>query len=331
VNIEKVKRDEAAAAALEAAEEQRMQEVDSERRMRILRGLPVEPIVEAESKDAADGSRPEPTAGGGGRKRRRIAGEDDTERDIRYAKETQITRRPSDANGETTRPKTSNAPLMDPDGHINLFPPEGTRHAAPKNAEAEAETAQKKRAYEDQYTMRFSNAAGFKQAVGAKPWYQAPSAAAEEEKEAAVSQDVWGNEDPRRKERQSRRLATEDPLAAMQRGVLGVRQAETERRKHDEQRQRELAELIEAEKAEKATSTTRRRRRSVEGPGSVESDGHGEGRRHSGHGAEHRSRRRHHRHRSRSRSKVPGDETADPVGWKAGRGGRYSSQFATGT
>lgn len=56
--------------------------------------------------------------------------------------------------------KTSNAPLVDHTGHIDLFPEERSRAPIQKNEEAEREASKKKQEYEDQYTMRFSNAAG---------------------------------------------------------------------------------------------------------------------------------------------------------------------------
>ena len=222
-----------------------MQEVDSERRMQILRGLPVRtrpPSVDGqigqEREGGHDGVKRE-------RKRRRIAGEDDTERDIRLAQEVATGK---DQVAQTVRP-SSDAPLTDRKGNINLFPEEGTsRRGAPKNAEAEAEAAKKKKEFEDQYTMRFSNAAGFKQAVGQKPWYQSSDHGAENG-EVAVTKDVWGNEDPRRKEREKTRLDAEDPLAAMQKGVEELREVKKERKRWKEEREREMREIAEADRS----------------------------------------------------------------------------------
>ncbi|KAA6414575.1 MAG: hypothetical protein FRX48_01324 [Lasallia pustulata] len=244
-NIEKVKRDEAAAAAREAAEEQRMQEVDAERRIQILRGLRVEQLPAADNEQHAESGRR-----GSGRepKRRRIAGEDDTDRDIRLAKEADTTSAAKAGALVTTR-TTSDAPLTDHAGHINLFPMESSRRNGPKNAEAEAETARKKRELEDQYTMRFSNAAGFKQAIGQKPWYHALDAVSAENQDQTPSKDVWGNEDPRRKEREKMRMAADDPLAAIQKGVTELREVERERKRWKEQKERELMDLYQAERA----------------------------------------------------------------------------------
>lgn len=258
-NIAKVKHDEALAAAHEAGEEQRMQEVDSERRIRMLRGLQVTtppPSSEGQTgqgrEGGHDGNRRE-------RKRRRIADEDDTQRDIRLAQEHSVVALGKHEITQTVRPR-SDAPLTDRKGNINLFPEEGSsRRRAPKNDEAEAEAAKKKKEFEDQYTMRFSNAAGFKQAVGQKPWYHYINESAENG-ETAVTKDVWGNEDPRRKERKKSRLDAEDPLAVMQKGVEELREVKKERKRWKDERGREMREIIEADRARAG-----RKRRSREG------------------------------------------------------------------
>ncbi|KAL8803099.1 MAG: hypothetical protein Q9200_006348 [Gallowayella weberi] len=250
-NIDKVRRDEAAAAAREEAEEQRMQEVDAERRIQVLRGL---------RSDALSGDRQpiEPAAQQQGtshkreRKRRKLAGEDDTDRDLRFAREDQASTIPK-KDLQLMSKKSSDAPLMDRRGHIDLFPVEGSRHHAPKNAEVEAEKAKKKKEFEDQYTMRFSNAAGFKQSIGDKPWYQSIGASTEESSEVP-SKDVWGNEDPRRKERERMRVIADDPMASIQKGVAQLRQVEREREKWLQEKQQETEELAEMHKRSKRRS-----------------------------------------------------------------------------
>lgn len=238
-----MKQDEAAAAAREAAEEQRMQEVDAERRIQILRGVKPEVIRDLSEEQAVDHKRAKPGEQTRAPKRKRIQGEDDTDRDIRIVKEI----RASDLRLKTDRTvhakRTSNEPLIDRAGHISLFPPQSSRHLRCKNAEAEAETAKKKKEYEDQFTMRFSNAAGFKQAIGKQPWYHSSSAARDDEIEQGVGTDVWGNADPRRKERQKMRIRSDDPLAAMNKGVKSLREVEKERKKLMKERQCELREL----------------------------------------------------------------------------------------
>ncbi|KAK3170773.1 hypothetical protein OEA41_002855 [Lepraria neglecta] len=334
-NIAKVKRDEAAAAALEEEEEQRMQEADAERRIQILRGLKVEapPAPVEEQEEDRRRSRDVP---GRERKRRRIAGEDDTDRDIRFAQESGALV-PAKAEMQMKSKKSSDAPITDVKGHINLFPVDSSRHNLRKNAEVEAEKAKKQKEFEDQYTVRFSNAAGFKQAVGQKPWYHTMGASGDKYGESeAPSKDVWGNEDPRRKERGKMRMAADDPLAAIQKGVVGVREVEKEKRKWREEKDREIREI---EEAERRRERKRRRRRedddledfSLDGPAKAENkrQHHRRDREDSSrHSLRHRSRSRdrdlHRSHSHRHRSK----KLEDRPGWEAGEGGRYSSQFA---
>lgn len=226
-----------------------MQEVDADRRIRILRGervsTPPPPPAARPTSEAL--SRPERSLkddAGRIRKRRRIAGEDDTERDIRYAREDAeqaSAKREELAVATIRKSKTSDAPILDRDGHINLFPAEGGNKKVEKNKEAEAEAQKEKQSYEDQYTMRFSNAAGFKQSVGQKPWYS--SSAQEVEAPDTRSKNVWGNEDPLRKEREKCRMDANDPLAAMKRGVRQLRATEQERKRWNDEKRKELEAL----------------------------------------------------------------------------------------
>jgi len=310
-----------------------MQEVDAERRIQILRGLKVDPLPTPteerghEGQGSRDGSGRE-------RKRRRVAGEDDTYRDIRFAEENNALV-PAKADLQLKSKKSSDAPITDVKGHINLFPVDGSRHHAPKNAEVEAEKAKKQKEFEDQYAMRFSNAAGFKQAVGQEPWYHSLGVEKKDD-DQAPTKDVWGNEDPRRKEREKIRMASDDPLAAIKRGVAGVREVEKERKKWKEEKAWETREL---EEAERRRERKRRRRRdeddverfSLEAPARDEDarrhrhrSGEGSSRyshRYQSRSRDHdRHRSHHHRHRSPKEENRPG--------WEVGSGGRYSAQFA---
>ncbi|KAJ5717507.1 hypothetical protein N7488_003153 [Penicillium malachiteum] len=265
-NISRVKRDEAQAKALEEEDERRMQEVDAERRIAILRGekIPTPPPAPLSRPSSEPLSRPERglAEDRGFRKRRRLAGEDDTDRDIRFAREDA-------AHAETARNKSmaaphrdnkhADAPLLDSAGHINLFPAEGSRKKCEKNKETEAEAEKSKRGYEDQYTMRFSNAAGLKQAIGNKPWYSS-SAQAAEAPDSMPEKNVWGNEDPLRKEREKARMDANDPLAAMKRGVRQLRATEQERKRWNDRRKRELEML----KSEQRASHRRKRSKSLD-------------------------------------------------------------------
>ncbi|KAL8956902.1 MAG: hypothetical protein Q9193_005693, partial [Seirophora villosa] len=305
-NIEKVKRDEAAAASREAAEEQRMQEVDAERRIRLLRGETLPDTIEEASPSAERAEKYDGTPHKRERKRRRIAGEDDTERDIRFALEDQSTKSAAKTDLQLTHKKTSDAPLMDRHGHIDLFPMGGSRHNGPKNAEVEAEKAKKKKEFEDQYTMRFSNAAGFKQSIGEKPWYQAIGTGQDDPVDVP-SKDVWGNEDPRRKEREKLRVAADDPMAAMQKGVTQLRQVERERQQWQEERDKETRDPNVNERRRKRKSRKRHEEEEEELVGfSLDAPtGHDSGG--EKHATSHRHRHRH-RHRQRNGSNERSEE-----------------------
>lgn len=328
-NIAKVKRDEAAVAAREQAVEQRMQEVDAERRIQQLRGLPVEAPLREQGKRQTQDEMP-----GRESRRRRIAGEDDTDRDIRSAQENSAVA--VKANMQMKSQKSSDAPLTDAKGHINLFPMEESRHNAPKNAEVEADKAKKRKEFQDQYTMRLENAAGFKQTIGQKPWYQSTGVGGLSGGEAEIpSKDVWGNEDPRRKEREKMKRAADDPLAAIQKGVAGLREVKRERAKWEEEKDREIREIEEAERHQEQKRRRRRRTLDLDGfslNGSDKAeymDRHRHRRREESSRRSHRDRSQspdHSRHRShhhRKRSNV----IRNKPGWEVGSGGRYSNQF----
>ncbi|CAD0092062.1 unnamed protein product [Aureobasidium vineae] len=258
-NVDRVRRDEAAAQAREEEDERRMQEEDAARRTAILRGEVPPPITAALPPGESDGARrPRHGDDGRDRKRRRLRGEDDTDREMRIAKEDAAT-------GAAVREKLSNSErskheddvsLTDHAGHIQLFaaPNERALLANSRNAEAEAEKAKKAREFEDQYTMRFSNAAGFKQSTSSAPWYVSSSKQGTENREP--SKDVWGNEDPSRRDREQTRLTSNDPMAFMRKAQTQLKRAETDREKWKTQKERELRELEQAEREER-----RRRRR----------------------------------------------------------------------
>jgi hypothetical protein len=260
-NIERVRRDEAAARAKEEAEEQRMQEIDAERRMQVLRGEAPAPISEIEDQERDDDRGNRTYGPGRERKKRKRVGEDDTDFEMRIA---QAQTSSTDSNKQISLRKPIDAPLVDHAGHIDLFPQEPVGRP-PKNAEVEKEAARKKKEYEDQFTMRFSNAAGLKQGLE-NPWYSKSSATVSAVEEDAPSKNVWGNEDPRRKERDSARMVSSDPLAAMRQGASQVRQVERARKRWREEKEKELRELQEEERR-----TRKHRKRHRDDPDDLES------------------------------------------------------------
>ncbi len=313
-----------------------MQEVDAERRLQQLRGINVDPLP-APEREEEERNRTKQDGAGRERKRRRIAGEDDTERDIRFAQENSALIPKAELKMKSQ--KSSDAPITDHRGHINLFPAEGSKPRTSKNAETEAEKAKRQKEHEDQYTMRFSNAAGFKQAIGDKPWYHTMGDNKTDEVEKP-SRDVWGNEDPRRRDRQKTRIAADDPLAAIKKGVAGVREVEKERKKWKEEKDREIRELEEADRRRERRERRKRRIRREEddlegfnlGPSIADEKSRrdwgtlkdGSSQRSSGHGRHSGERSRHHSHRDHIKSQKKDDRP----GWEVGAGGRYSNQFA---
>ena len=293
-----------------------MQEVDAERRIQILRGERAPSLSPTVPSPPTAISQPESHRLSEAeidirrhRKRRRIAGEDDTDRDIRYARE-EAAHHDAKRDGLLSshregRKRDEHVSITDSTGHINLFTEVMTRNRrANKNAEAEAEKHKEKQAFEDQYTMRFSNAAGFKDSAGPTPWYSTGSREEPKAPNAMRNTDVWGNEDPLRKQREKARIDANDPLAAIKAGVRGLKNAQKERKERQKQMLREIEDLERARRSERS----RRRRRphsrdslntlegfSLEASGNRDSDGP-RGRSHTG-----RSPRQEHQHRQRHR------------------------------
>lgn len=284
-----------------------MQEIDAERRIQLLRGErpPTPPPLQSSTSQPEKEDRTNYI--GGYKKRRRLAGENDTDRDIRFAREDAELALVKREELVHARKGKNDAPLYDDDGHINLFQKDSGRKGIEKNAEAEKEAADKQRSYEDQYTMRFSNAAGFRQSIGKNPWYSA-SHGAGIAPESIPSKDVWGNEDPMRKEREKSRMDLNDPLAAMKKGVRQLRSVEEERKKWNQERSKELDALKAAEK----TRSRHRRKRSqsedslgdfkLDGPSDRDHKYRDRNRELAGDKSSRRSHRRRSRSTSRSRS-----------------------------
>ncbi|KAF6808766.1 homocitrate synthase [Colletotrichum sojae] len=258
-NVARVRRDEADAKAKEEAEEQRMQDIDAERRLAILRGEEPPPLPPAETSGDAEsraGDRGRAPSGRE-RKKRKRAGEDDTEFELRMAKErSDVVQAANDA----LRKSTSSAPIVDSAGHIDLFGEERKQGRHLKNEEAEKEAAKKKKDQEDQYTMRFSNAAGRDGLVG--PWYANSASRAELAELETPGRDAFGNEDSGRKNRDAQRIVASDPLAMMKRGAARVREVKKERQMVEDERQRELEQLRREEKRKEKHESRHREHRS---------------------------------------------------------------------
>ena len=232
-----------------------MQEIDAERRIQILRGEVPTPLPDAEDKVESVPYESRSHGPGRERKRRKKSGENDTDFEMRLAHEQTIS---SNADKQIVLRNPIDAPLVDESGHLDLFPREpANKGRAEKNAEAEKELAKKKKEYEDQYTMRFSNAAGFKQGLE-NPWYSKANGAEPTSEDSTPGKNVWGDEDPRRKQREAARISSSDPLAMMRQGAKQVRQVELERKLWREEKEREMRGLQDEERR-KRTHTRKRR------------------------------------------------------------------------
>lgn len=299
-NVERVKRDEAAAAAREEERDRITQEQDALRRTALLRGeepptfaplSPEEPSTKRPREDAEAGLSREER-----KQRRRLRGEDETDHAIRIAKQQAEAGSAAAATfkaSENARAKDGTAKevdIVDHAGHIQLFAPPDEKdiRKQQKNAEHEAEKKKKEKEFEDQYTMRFSNAAGFSQNIASAPWYanSASSTIAKAKVSGSTveeadttgfgidgeTKNVWGRPDPARKDRQQARASTNDPFAFMQKAQGQLRQAEKDREMWKREKEREMEALGKAQReARKAEKEQRKRRR--------ESDRHGHERR----------------------------------------------------
>lgn len=320
-NVARVRRDEEAAAAAERAAEQRMQEADAARRLAILRGetpppLP-EPEPEIDPSDTKFARRDRNSATGFTSRKRKRAGEDDTDFEMGLVREQEEVGKKV---ASELAPKQRDADIVGKDGHIDLVgagagepaPATATATGKEKNPEYEREAAKKKRELEDQYTMRFSNAAGRDGFAAGAPWYAksdnrraTAGTATKDVLDAEIgleapTKDVWGNDDPKRKARETQRLTSSDPLAMMRMGAKKVREIEKERKNEIEERERELRDLRREERR-------REKRLKKEKSEEDEDRGNRDHHKHRSHRSEH-SRRRHdddgrekhgHRHRHR--------------------------------
>lgn len=202
--IAKVRQDEEAHEAREAAREQRDQEVDAARRLAFLRGETPPPLALGDtpsqggaSKESIEGLSWDKDER---RKRRKLKGEDDTARDIRLAREGQ------DRGTQAKERLQSQVPLHDDKGNIQLFAPPPT-----KSDESRARSADE--------GPRFADAGGYERRA---PWY---IDSAERKRKNA-----FGRDDEGRKSRDDQRLAKGDPLAAM-RGAQAALKSKREEEK----------------------------------------------------------------------------------------------------
>ncbi|PNS17576.1 hypothetical protein CAC42_8119 [Sphaceloma murrayae] len=263
-NIARVKRDEAQAAAQLEAEEQRMQEEDAARRTAILRGETPPPLstpadLAIVAADHSDRRHEHAVDKGERRRKRKRKDEDDTSHEIRLARED--AERGTQVRQRLTRPTTAgDEAVTDEKGHIRLFH-EPTTDRDGKDDKRRLEAEKRKREEEDSVGMRFSHAAGYN-ADKRGPWYVAgPSSGGGQE---SVGKDAFGREDPRRKDRDQKRVVGSDPMAVMQRAQGELKKVAEDRGRREERRREELRRLDEEREWEAEQRRRRRRRRREE-------------------------------------------------------------------
>lgn len=199
------------------------------------------------------------------------------------------------------RTPTSDAPLLDHAGNINLFPVDiKEQMRREKNEEAENEKRRKERALKEPYTMRISNAAG-RAGLEQQPWYASNgggTAGRSKSEETTIAfpgfhnKNVWGNEDPLRKEREQARMTSNDPFAMMQRAQIQLRKAKDDKKKWAAERDRDLMELRAAQEKPFPRENQDRRKREAE-----------KRHHHPDRVGRERARSASHRHRDRDRSR----------------------------
>lgn len=226
-------RDEALAEAAARDKSRLDREREAESRMEQLRG-------KAEKRELDDGERQhaleleddraskEPREES--RKRKRLPGEDDTDRDLRYARErTDGKRDVAVARLRATKTEDAEAPITDQRGNINLFPEAKKGHHR-RRTEEDKEKARQKEA-EENMGMPLKQALG--REGSQRSWYMDADGTVKDRQ----GRDVWGNEDPRRLNRDSQRVASADPLAFMKQAQTRLKEVHRERKAREQELQ----------------------------------------------------------------------------------------------
>lgn len=258
-NVERVQRDEAEAQKREQEEERRQRQDEASDRIAILRGerdhtLPESGNEKSLTQDSKRHNDQDPSSKRRALKTRKLPGEDDTDRDIRLAQAQAETQQQgpsslSEGHKVSSKPdKSQDHSITDADGHISLIP----NHA-------QSDQHQHKRQKPDENPAHFylSEAAGHGSKAGDVPWY---SSGNKDPSSTTGTKEPWGLTSPRRKERQAARLSSNDPLAAMKRGVKQLRDSERQRKEWKEQRERDLGEVEELARRREEQKRRKRRR-----------------------------------------------------------------------
>ncbi|EXJ88067.1 hypothetical protein A1O1_04995 [Capronia coronata CBS 617.96] len=262
-NIERVRHDEAEAQKAAEEREKRAIQDEADARIRLLQGKTTDKAT-LERDGASDNGLDADGGVGVGVKesldisrikriqKRRLAGEDDTDRDIRIARQTQQLASTAPKRQRVSDKNDDDISIVDANGNISLVPVPTTQQQEPKKP---------LRVEDDPYTVYLSHAAGRGKGAADKPWYSSTSdgnVLAGVNREMEESRAEWGDSSRRRRDRDAMRIAANDPLAMMKQGVKQLREAERLRKEWMEQRERDLREVEDL--AARAMKKRRRRR-----------------------------------------------------------------------
>ena len=223
-NIARVQRDEEEARPREVEIEKQRRANDADKRLAQLRGADHNNLgVRKPCLDSVADKEEAHRAS----KKRKLRDEDDTDHEMRLAQQSK------------PQHEITEASALDSSGHLDLIPRprgEGKHRRDDRGSNGAGVVAA-------EGGMRLADAAGYgKQPT--QPWY---SSALRDGGFAndSFGKDVWGNKDPRRQQREKKRMDANDPLAAIKKGVKQLRQTETQRKDWREQRERDLGEVEE--------------------------------------------------------------------------------------
>lgn len=311
--IEQVKRDEADAARREEEDEQRLEAQDAAIRTAHLRGTTPPKFASPPPRSKEHGPRRSRREDGGQpmeKRRKRIHGEDETDMEMRYAQEDTQDELRAPGGSMVMTERDRHAPIHGSDGHFQLFAEPNEHETRKREIEEGRKRLKQEEAEKRRQNMRFKDAAGFSYGnnQGGKPWYTSSSTTPAQAKALDTMQDkdVWGNEDPRRKERAQARLSSNDPLAAMNAGAAAVRKHEAEKAAWRKQQKVEITQLKLEQECTTKKDDERLQVDSGRGSGRSKHSGdesRGERKHRHSHSHHHRhSRKGEDRQRSRSRS-----------------------------
>ncbi|KIX03459.1 uncharacterized protein Z518_07011 [Rhinocladiella mackenziei CBS 650.93] len=253
-NIERVRRDQAEARRREEENERRELKDAADARLQLLKH---EPKETSRISSEQDGTLDSAVSGRGSynvrMQKRKLPGEDDTDRDIRIARETTSTSY-LDASTSTYKRRRSDKEdsLVDANGNISLIP-------VPNQSEA-SNISHKSRLEEDPYTVYLSHATGKGKDSGDTPWYSAVPVARPGGGISSRATEPWGDDSPQRRAREAARVSAIDPLAVMKKGVKQLREAEKHRKEWMTQRERDLKEVEDLAREEKEEEERERER-----------------------------------------------------------------------